>query len=128
MPDMTRTRPIPLPRSLAVLAMATSLVLVGSAPSAAAAVRVTGAPSCRVFPAGNVWNRRVDSLPVRADSEVLKASIGLGSYLHPDFGSPRVYSPGYGYGGYGSGYGSGYRYGGYNPGWGGGHNRKRWRG
>lgn len=42
------------------------------------------------------------------------------------YGSPRVYSPGYGYGGYGSGYGyggygSGYRYGGYNPGHGGGH-------
>jgi len=32
------------------------------------------------------------------------------------YGSPRVYSPGYGYGGYGSGY----RYGGYSPGYGGG--------
>jgi hypothetical protein len=69
-----------------VLALAASLVLVGSAPSAAA-VRIPGAPACRVFPAGNVWNRRVDSLPVRADSEVLKASIGLDRYLHPDFGS-----------------------------------------
>ncbi len=86
---MSRTRPIPLPRSITVMALAASLVLVGSGPSAAAAVRVSGAPACRVFPAGNVWNRRVDSLPVRADSEVLKASIGLGSALHPDFSSLR---------------------------------------
>ncbi len=87
MPGMARTRPIPLPRSATVLALAASLVLMGSAPSAAAAVRVAGAPACRVFPAGNVWNRRVDSLPARADSEVLKASVGLDAYLHPDFGS-----------------------------------------
>jgi hypothetical protein len=40
-----------------------------------------------VFSAGTVWNRRVDSLPVRADSEVLKASIGLDRRLHPDFSS-----------------------------------------
>jgi hypothetical protein len=84
---MTRTRPIPLPRSLTVLALASSLVLLGGAPSAAAAVRVAGAPGCRVFPAGNVWNQRVDALPVRADSDALAASIGLDSYLHPDFGS-----------------------------------------
>jgi hypothetical protein len=84
---MARTRPIPLPRSVTVLALASSLVLMGGAPSAAAAVRIPGAPACRVFPAGNVWNRRVDTLPVRADSETLKASIGLDSHLHPDFGS-----------------------------------------
>jgi hypothetical protein len=72
---------------MCVLALAASLVLVGGAPTAAAAVRVTGAPACRVFPAGNVWNRRVDTLPVRTDSEVLKTTIGLDRYLHPDFGS-----------------------------------------
>lgn len=49
-------------------------------------------------------------------------SYGYGAYspglsLNLIFGSPRVYSPGLGYGGYGSGY----RYGGYAPGWGGGH-------
>lgn len=84
---MARTRPIPLPRSVTTFALAASLVLVGGAPTAAAAVRVPGAPACRVFPAGNVWNRRVDGLPVRTDSEVLKASIGLDRYVHPDFGS-----------------------------------------
>jgi hypothetical protein len=84
---MARTRPVPLPRSVGTLALAASLVLLGGGPSAAASVRIPGAPACRVFPASNVWNRRVDALPVRADSETLKASIGLGSYLHPDFGS-----------------------------------------
>ena len=84
---MAGTRPIQLPRSVGVLALAASLVLVGGAPTAAAAVRIPGAPACRVFPAGNVWNQRVDSLPVRTDSEVLKTTIGLDRYLHPDFGS-----------------------------------------
>lgn len=84
---MRRTHPIPLPRSVTVLALAASLLLAGSTPTAAAAVRVPGAPACRIFPSGNVWNRRVDGLPIRADSEVLKASIGLDRYLHPDFGS-----------------------------------------
>lgn len=74
---------------MAVLALAASVVLMGGAPAAAAAVRVSGAPGCRVFPAGNVWNRRVDALPVRSDSEVLKTSIGLDRYLHPDFSSIR---------------------------------------
>lgn len=72
---------------MTVVALAASLVLAGGTPSAAAAVRVPGAPGCRVFPAGNVWNRRVDTLPVRADSETLKRSIGLDRHLHPDFGA-----------------------------------------
>ena len=50
----------------------------------ASAPRLAG---CPVFPASNVWNQRVDQLPVREDSETLKASIGLGAYLHPDFGA-----------------------------------------
>jgi len=74
---------------MTVMALAASLVLAVGAPTAAATVRVSGAPRCRVFPASNVWNRRVDTLPVRADSEVLKASIGLDRYLHPDFSSIR---------------------------------------
>jgi hypothetical protein len=42
---------------------------------------------CPVFPASNVWNRRVDRLPVHPNSLALKRSIGLDRYLHPDFGS-----------------------------------------
>jgi hypothetical protein len=43
------------------------------------------ATACSVFPAGNVWNRDISGLPVRADSATLIASIGLDAPLHPDF-------------------------------------------
>ena len=39
-----------------------------------------------VFPATNVWNKRVDGLPVRSDSATLIASMGATAGLHPDFG------------------------------------------
>ncbi|MGZ8771275.1 MAG: hypothetical protein ACXWXJ_09785 [Aeromicrobium sp.] len=76
---------MPVVRCLAVALMA---VLAG-APSASAATPVTipGAPNCQVFPATNVWNKRVDTLPLRADSATLMSTIGLDSYLHPDFSS-----------------------------------------
>lgn len=45
------------------------------------------APNCPVFPNTNVWNKTVNTLPVRADSVTLMRSIGLDSYLHPDFSS-----------------------------------------
>ena len=48
---------------------------------------VPGAPGCPMFPADNAWNRRVDRLPVAADSARLIATIGAGTGLHPDFGS-----------------------------------------
>ncbi|HYM53033.1 MAG TPA: S-layer homology domain-containing protein [Candidatus Dormibacteraeota bacterium] len=44
-------------------------------------------PACGLFPASNVWNRRVDSLPVAANSGTLIATIGASADLHPDFGS-----------------------------------------
>lgn len=53
----------------------------------AAAVTLPEAGACPVFPSTNVWNKRVDGLPVRADSETLKRSIGLSEHLHPDFSS-----------------------------------------
>jgi hypothetical protein len=40
-----------------------------------------------VLPADNAWNERVDRLPVARNSARLIASIGLGSPVHPDFGS-----------------------------------------
>jgi hypothetical protein len=46
-----------------------------------------GIPDCSVFPGSNVWNRRVDGLPVRTDSATLAATIGLTRRLHMDFGS-----------------------------------------
>ena len=84
---MRPTAPRRLPRAAIFTALASSLMLGTGAPAAAAAVRIPGAPNCTVFPSTNVWNKRVDSLPVRTDSEVLKATMGLDSPLHPDFGS-----------------------------------------
>jgi hypothetical protein len=52
---------------------------------------------CTVFPSDNVWNRRVDDLPVRANSDTLIASIGVDAYLHPDFSST-AWNDGLGYG------------------------------
>lgn len=42
---------------------------------------------CPVFPADNIWNVPVDTLPVDANSDAYVATIGANAYLHPDFGS-----------------------------------------
>ena len=52
--------------------------------------------ACDLFPSNNVWNRRVDSLPVRSDSATLISTIGNG-VLHPDFSST-AWNNGKGYG------------------------------
>jgi hypothetical protein len=42
---------------------------------------------CPLFPADNVWNARIDRLPVDARSAAYIATIGPEVGLHPDFGS-----------------------------------------
>lgn len=42
---------------------------------------------CPIFPPDHIWNVRVDSLPVEANSEAYIDSIGRDEGLHPDFGS-----------------------------------------
>jgi hypothetical protein len=42
--------------------------------------------NCPLFPSTNVWNKRIDDLPVAANSNTLIRSIGWRSPLHPDFG------------------------------------------
>jgi len=42
---------------------------------------------CPIFPGNNVWNARVDLLPVDPHSADYIASIGPNTGLHPDFGS-----------------------------------------
>jgi hypothetical protein len=66
--------------AVAVLAM-----LAGA--GAALAWRLPSAPRCPVFPPDNVWNRRVDRLPVASNSASIVASIGLDEHVHADFGS-----------------------------------------
>lgn len=43
--------------------------------------------SCPMFPPNNVWNTRVDSLPVDQNSAAYINAIGANTGLHPDFGS-----------------------------------------
>jgi hypothetical protein len=52
---------------------------------------------CPMFPSTNVWNKRIDSLPVRSDSSTMISAIGLTSVLHPDFSS-LAWNNGLGYG------------------------------
>lgn len=49
-------------------------------------VRTPGG-SCPLFPANNIWNRNIASLPTHAMSGAYVNSIGLGAGMHADFGS-----------------------------------------
>jgi hypothetical protein len=71
---------------LGVLGAVAALADAQSAPSAAGVQTLPGT-GCSVFPADNPWNQRVDRLPVAKDSAALIAQIGLGSPVHPDFGT-----------------------------------------
>lgn len=42
---------------------------------------------CAVFPADNIWNTPVDTLPVDPNSDAYIATIGADNPVHPDFGS-----------------------------------------
>ena len=53
----------------------------------AEALRHPSAPRCPVFPASNPWNKRVDRLPVAADSDAIVRSIGVDDHMHADFGA-----------------------------------------
>jgi hypothetical protein len=70
--------------ALVAAAAALGLAAGGSAPRAP---YLSAAPRCPLFPASNVWNRRVDKLPVASSSAAVVRSIGLGTGLHADFGS-----------------------------------------
>src|SRR5829696_2344100 len=64
-----------------------ALVLALVAAPAAGASPLPGAPGCPVFPRTNVWNKRVDRLPVAASSSAVVDAIGADLNLHADFGS-----------------------------------------
>jgi hypothetical protein len=59
------------------------VAVIFSSPAAA------GVAGCPVFPRNNVWNTRVDSLPVHARSDAWVSSIGNDTALHADFGAGR---------------------------------------
>lgn len=76
---MTRPACAPPRTALAVAATIGALAVAAPAPAAPSLA------GCPVFPADNVWNRRVDTLPVAADSAAMVRAIGIGATLHPDF-------------------------------------------
>jgi hypothetical protein len=69
-----------------------SVLLVIAALSVAAAAFAAGGGGprvggCRVLPANNPWNQRVDNLPVASNSDTIVRSIGVSKGMHADFGS-----------------------------------------
>jgi hypothetical protein len=56
-------------------------------PARAPAIAAGAIDGCPVLPAGNIWNTRVDRLPVDANSDSYVATIGASETVHPDFGS-----------------------------------------
>jgi hypothetical protein len=60
------------------------------APGAGASPLAT-APGCPIFPGTNVWNKRVDALPVDPHSADYLSNIPQGIGVHPDFGSFQGY-------------------------------------
>src|SRR5664279_5797258 len=86
------------PLIAAVAAGLAVVVVVGSAPvaSGTAGTAAPGGPrisGCRVLPADNPFNERVDRLPVAGDSAPLIARIGLTAPVHPDFGTVYAGAP-----------------------------------
>lgn len=61
----------------------------GRAAPPAAATAPAALAGCTLLPADNIWNTRVDSLPVAAHSAEYIAGIGTGLPLHADFGSSK---------------------------------------
>jgi len=68
-----------------LLPLAALVALAVAVPASGRPVR--GAPDCRIFPANNHWNLRVDKLPVLPNSDAMVRGIGADDTLHPDFGS-----------------------------------------
>jgi len=56
-------------------------------PNIARALNATTVGGCPLFPADNIWNRDISSLPVHPNSANFIVGIGLTSHVHADFGS-----------------------------------------
>ena len=67
--------------------IAALLLVTGAAGSVGVTPHLAAAPRCPLFPATNVWNMRVDSLPVAANSTEIVNAIGATANVHADFGS-----------------------------------------
>src|SRR5438128_1661372 len=70
-----------------IVRVALAAALVAGLAGSASALRLPQAPGCTVFPRSSPWNRRVDALPVAADSAAMIRSTGMTTGVHADFGS-----------------------------------------
>jgi len=61
------------------------ITLLGLTGPAVAQAPIVG--KCTVLPADDIWNTRIDQLPVHPSSSTWVSTIGPSSPLHPDFGS-----------------------------------------
>lgn len=61
-----------------------SRAVFGRADASAASPEIAG---CGVFPANNIWNAPIDTLPVDPNSDAYVDTIGADASVHPDFGS-----------------------------------------
>ncbi|MEO9023802.1 MAG: hypothetical protein ABI339_02195 [Solirubrobacteraceae bacterium] len=75
--------------SVIVVVVAIPAVVLASA----GAPRLPTLAGCRVLPASNPWNQRVDNLPPPADSSRILGRIGLSARVHPDFGTTYAGAP-----------------------------------
>ena len=70
-----------------MLVLRALLTFVGLLTLAVAPARAQTLDACPVLPADNIWNARVDTLPVHPRSTDYVNNIGRWTGLHPDFGS-----------------------------------------
>jgi hypothetical protein len=73
--------------TMAIRALVVAAVVSLSSVGNAAAQDAPQLAGCAVFPADNIWNTRVDGLPVHPMSAAYMQSIGTSVGVHPDFGT-----------------------------------------
>jgi hypothetical protein len=79
--------------ALAATAATAAIAAISVIPALVGAHPLPGAPGCEIFPPDNPWNQRVDRLPVAKNSAKYIAAIGLGTPVHPDFGTVYAGAP-----------------------------------
>lgn len=70
-------------RKLGFLVIAASCIHISVEPSSASMIA-----GCPMFPDDNIWNTRIDTLPVDSRSQDFINTIGADTSFHPDFGEP----------------------------------------
>jgi len=74
----TRPAASPLPATVPATAVSPGLALPAAPPSIG---------GCQILPADNIWNARVDTLPLDNMSQTYVNQIGVDAHVHADFGS-----------------------------------------